>query len=880
MKKYTVVVAVLLCMVSNLYYANAQRIQSNPQRLDTLRCSAQRCTPVTLTFPVRDNIDSLFISTLGQGKNFTLSGITLPIVTTNQQAQVIVCYSPTQPTSSDTAYIVARYSSKQFDTAVVVGYSYKSPFLRLSQNNVNFRTSTVNTTRCVSIDVTNEGDTTLVLPPPIELDNATFSVTYIGKTTLEPKESSTMLCCFSPTVVGPAIDTALFVFSSCYPATQLILRGVSATVAGLEIGGVLQASPSPLDFGKVLCGDSACLYVNIQNIGSRESLFKSIIKRPSNPFTLTDEPPTQSILEQDSSRQLRVCYAPKTIGKNSDYIDLLVDSRLPINIALLFDVSNSMLDPISVVDSKVRIVAAKEAGVLFANSLLFDIERGISDTSAVFSFSGSFRVRQNFTTSKQNLVNSIQNLTTSPNTCLYYGIVESVKLLTGRTNPVLVVLSDGEDNCSNFRTTFTQAINSARAAGVKVYIVAIVDKEDPSVKAYIDDLTEIATQTQGEVFFAKSSQEITDAYATIANKLSQNVTLRIPVLGEAIPAGPIFSPNPVDFDSIRIHTEKCRSVTVTNNSVLPFYVTEEAFSLPVDYSLSDLPLAAVQPGNSATFTLCFTPRKLRAQNSNVSFGLTVCSAAPLKVQGVGYDSVIVEFSDELIGFPGDTLVYTARLLDTIPSEYGVDSLALTFQYNSTLLYPLLLPSTENGTISGLGGLQFKQQYSTDTAITSYTYKTGRLIQSNFNQTLFERPFLLLSGNEMETPLRITSLKLADGNPKVGIVQPAKASLDPSCFQSSRLLDAVKRRNGVVLAALTYNHADDNISGSVQLTQSATIKLSVVDVLGKESILQEINAHPQGNLSLSASLRNVASGMYAIVVSVNGTPIETRMVVKP
>ncbi|MBL7998060.1 MAG: choice-of-anchor D domain-containing protein [Candidatus Kapabacteria bacterium] len=878
----------VLPAIATIIPAFAQGTTATPSFLDSTQCGTQLCRPVRFTVDGAQQADSIFLAAQrGQSAQFTLQSTPFPIALNNGRFSLNLCYTPVQPSVTDTAYIVIAVNASRRDTVLITAASQTSPFLRFALQSYDFRTVTNGTSRCYSVELTNQGDNDLTILPPVGLTGTEFSITLPATTIIKPKENALITVCFQPTTTGQKSATAQFSFSPCYPPARLQLTGNSAVTAAASLGGVLQATPSPVDFDTLICGESRCKYVDVRNIGSAGSLYRRILKQPAPPYTVTIVPKDSTLLAVDSSIQLRICYTPTDTIRDVDDLLLQVDSRLPINIALLFDESGSMNDPISTLDPTKRIDAARTAGIAFVNSLLFDVTRGIVDTGAVFTFSrrtfseNTFLIRQDFTANKQRLLNAINALTLRSGTCLYYGIQRSVQLLDRRENPVLVVLSDGEDACQGAEsTTMNQAIQSAISAGVKVFIVAITDSSDTGNAMFISNLKQIASRTQGEVFFARTTTEINNAYNEITKKLSQNVTMRIPLVGKANAPVPSFLPNPLRFDSVRINTTRCRTVQIRNNSSIPFYITPANFNLPPDYTVLNTPAAALQPGKTTTATICFTPRRLRVQSNTIPFGSGICNNQSLNVTGVGYDSVVVEFLDSVIGFPDEKHTFKAVLKDTVPALYGVDSVKFTLSYNATIMYPEPLPQNgENGTIRGLQSIPLKHTVTDDTAVTLSIYPQGRLVQTGFNQLLFEREFMLLNANVMESPVRITSITFADGNPKVGVIQPATVALDPACFQANRLIDSRTRRGQITLAAVSVtqpNQLDLNIGTTAQ----SAIEITLTDMLGRRVPLGVVHCNGTGIERHSFYLPPLAPGVYAVALFRNGEFAASQLITLP
>lgn len=165
-------------------------------------------------------------------------------------------------------------------------------------------------------------------------------------------------------------------------------------------------------------------------------------------------------------------------------------SKLPLRLGLLIDTSGSI---------RQRFAFEKDAATKFVQKMLSNA----SDLAFVAGFADTSTVTQDFTASQDELSAGIQKLGSDGGTALFDAVSFICWKLAAypereRVANVLVLLSDGEDNSS--RTSLTQAIRDAEAAGVTIYTISTKDRIGPRTDAD-KILVELAERTGGEAIF-------------------------------------------------------------------------------------------------------------------------------------------------------------------------------------------------------------------------------------------------------------------------------------------------------------------------------------------------------------------------------------------
>lgn len=281
---------------------------------------------------------------------------------------------------------------------------------------------------------------------------------------------------------------------------------------------ILDLNKETVDFGKVLLLDSKLERLTLTNIGDTVLNFYHIDSILPPFYGSIKYPDT---LEKSESRFLDLVYKPKYFGRDSQRVYLRADTRLSHSIALLFDVSYSM-DEFMPNERVRRLTAAVNAGKSFIQSMINTPK--VKDEAAIFTFSGSFTLKQDFTTDKTRLLNSLPNKLESA-TAFYDAVALVIDRLKLRPyKKVLIALTDGEDNRSRNHNQ-NSIIKLAVDNNIIIYTVGIGSTKMNTV------LSNVAKQTGGMFFEARTSRDLEDIYYRIFSMLSKNIEIYFDLVG-------------------------------------------------------------------------------------------------------------------------------------------------------------------------------------------------------------------------------------------------------------------------------------------------------------------------------------------------------------
>jgi Ca-activated chloride channel family protein len=152
------------------------------------------------------------------------------------------------------------------------------------------------------------------------------------------------------------------------------------------------------------------------------------------------------------------------------------------------------------------ITLAKSALLEFVESFNFK-----KDNISVVGFSSKVDRTLELTNNVGKIKRNIRTMKTNGTTAFYDAIIAGLKQLNGAEGMnVIVALTDGNDNASY--ASLVQTINEAKQMDIPVYVVGLGDVNRAT-------LSQIATETGGQFFYANSAKSLHAIYEKISEKL-------------------------------------------------------------------------------------------------------------------------------------------------------------------------------------------------------------------------------------------------------------------------------------------------------------------------------------------------------------------------
>ena len=192
----------------------------------------------------------------------------------------------------------------------------------------------------------------------------------------------------------------------------------------------------------------------------------------------------------------------------AEVMDFRNEQGLPLRLALLVDTSGSVSERF-----RYEIQAASQ--------FVKQVVEGRNDRVFVAGFSHRMRVMQDFTNSPAAVSRGLAKLHDDQgDTAVFDALARACRKLkeTGDQQPVarvLVLISDGDDNASNFK--LREAAEIAQWDEVTVYTIS----SNPRGLNLIGDraLQEVAEQSGGRALFPESKKQVSKAFARIRDEL-------------------------------------------------------------------------------------------------------------------------------------------------------------------------------------------------------------------------------------------------------------------------------------------------------------------------------------------------------------------------
>ena len=180
----------------------------------------------------------------------------------------------------------------------------------------------------------------------------------------------------------------------------------------------------------------------------------------------------------------------------------------PVSLVIVFDISGSMSDDLSV--SRDAVTSFLKTG-------------GAADEYALIEFNGRPHLTQDFTSNIADFQNRIALTSASGSTALYDAVYLGIETLRRAHNrrKALLLVTDGEDNHSHH--TFADLKQSAKESDVQLYAIGIAGlpvttatKGHMSGRAVLQELVEL---TGGEAFFTTDVRKLDDICSKISGSL-------------------------------------------------------------------------------------------------------------------------------------------------------------------------------------------------------------------------------------------------------------------------------------------------------------------------------------------------------------------------
>jgi Ca-activated chloride channel family protein len=179
-------------------------------------------------------------------------------------------------------------------------------------------------------------------------------------------------------------------------------------------------------------------------------------------------------------------------------------SDLPVHVAVLLDTSASMESSLE---------TARHAVLRFLATAIKPRDR-----AAVITFNDHPNLAVKFSNDQAQLAAGLAGVKAERGTALYDTLIYAFYYFNGvKGQRAILLVTDGRDENSRF--TFEEALETARRAGITLYVIGLGDEVEKR------KLSRLCEETGGRAFFLESAADLAAIYATIQEELRSKVLL-------------------------------------------------------------------------------------------------------------------------------------------------------------------------------------------------------------------------------------------------------------------------------------------------------------------------------------------------------------------
>jgi len=561
------------------------------------------------------------------GTGFSLSGISTPLtLSAGQSSTFSLTFAPQSAASASGNVTLTSTASNPTLTIPVTGTGVTPGTLGSNPTSLNFGSVTVGSNQSLSETVTNTGGSSVTISQAT-ISGTGFSLSGITTPlTLSAGQSTTFSVKFAPTSAASASGNVTLTSTASNPTLTIPLTGTGVTQ------GTLGSNPTSLNFGSVTVGNNQSLSETVTNAGgSSVTISQATISGTGFSLSGISTPLT---LTAGQSATFSVTFGPQSAASASG------------NVTITSTASNPTLTiPLAGTGLALGALGSNPSSLSFGNVILGS-NQSLSETvtntggSSVtisqatitgtgFSLSGistplTLTAGQSTTfsvkfapTSAASASGDVTITSTASNATLTIPVTGTgVTQGTLGSNPTS--LSFGNITIGS-NQSLSETVTNTGGSSVTIS-QATISGTGFSLSGISTPLTLTTGQsTTFSVTFAPQSAASASGNVTITSTAS-NPTLTIPLSGTgSAAAGQLtVSPTTLDLGSVVVGTSGSASgsLTATGANV----TVTAASSNNSAFSLSGLSLPATIPsGQSASFTVTFTPQTSGAVSATLTF---------------------------------------------------------------------------------------------------------------------------------------------------------------------------------------------------------------------------------------------------------------------
>lgn len=648
------------------------------------------------------------------GAAFSLSGIAAPLtLAPGQSASFSVAFTPQSASTASGSVSVTSNASNSSLSIPLSGTGISPGLLVPNPGNLNFGSVTVGNKQSLPETLTNTGGSS------VTISSATISgsgFTLSGLTTpvtLTTGQTATFSVTFTPASTGTASGSVSITSNASNPSLTIPLSGTGVSPGGLG------SNPTSLAFGFVTVGNKQSLSETVTNTGGSSVTISSATIGGSG-FTLSGIT-TPITLTAGQSTTFTVTFTPVSAGSTTGTVTLTSNASNP---TLAIPLSGTGLAP-GALGANPTSLGFGSVTVGNKQSLSETVTNtgGVSVTISSATISGSGFSMSGITTPVTLIAGQSTTFTVSFTPASVGSVTGNVTFTSNGSNPTLTIplagigiapgtlgsnpasLSFSSVTVGN-KQSLSETVTNTGGASVTISQVAV-----SGTGFSFSGITTPLTLTSGQsatftVTFTPPSAGSASGSVTVSSNAS-NPTLTISLSGTGVAPGTLGSnPTSLSFGSVTVGNKQSLSETVTNTGGTSVTISQVAVS-GTGYSFSGITTpVTLTSGQSATFTVTFTPASAGSANGSVSITSNASNPSltiPLSGTGVapgalGSNPTSLSFGSVTVGNKqslSETVTNTGGASVTI-SQVAVSGTGFSF---SGITTPLTLTSGQSATFT-------------------------------------------------------------------------------------------------------------------------------------------------------------------------------------
>src|ERR1017187_4496587 len=561
------------------------------------------------------------------GAGFQLSGITAPLTLNASQSMTFtIVFAPQASGSSSGTAAITSDASNASLTIALSGAGVAPGGLGSNPPSLSFGGVTVGNKQSLSETVTNTGGCSVTISQ-VGISGTGYSLSGItAPITLTAGQSATFMVAFAPASAGSVSGNVTVTSNSSNPTLTIPLSGTGVAP------GALGSNPTSLNFGSVIVGSKQSLSETVTNTGGSGVTISQVgisgigysLSGITTPVTLT----------AGQSATFTVVFTSQSAGSASGNLTVTSNASNP---TLTIPLSGTGVapgglgsNPTSLSFSSVTLGSNQSQSETVTNT------GGSSVTISQVGISGTGYSLSGITTPVTLTAGQSTSFTVTFTPASAGSASGNLTVTSNASNPTLTIPLSGTgvalgavgSNPTSLSfgsvTVGSNQLQSETVTNTGGTSVTISQIGISGTGYSLSGITTPVTLTAGQsasftVTFTPASGGSVSGNVTVTSNAS-NPTLTIPLSGTGAAPGTLGSnPTSLSFGSVTVGNKQSLSETVTNTGGSGVTISQVGIS-GTGYSLSGITTpVTLTAGQSASFTVTFTPASAGSVSGNVTF---------------------------------------------------------------------------------------------------------------------------------------------------------------------------------------------------------------------------------------------------------------------